>query len=723
MNQPEGGLRGRRYWYAASAVLALLLVLWGFRLFLDTRAAGEPGVSESLTLYALSSVNILLLGVLLFILFRNLVKVLLERRRGILGARFQARLVLTFLFIAAIPSIGLFWITREVMGKSIESLFNPPLEKIMNDSFAVAEGHYRFVLDEARGEAARLARQISSRPEERERLEDFLGAQAFGEDAGRVTVYGLSGLPLASEGNVWEPVEERLSLAAEERRKIENGEVLARWTNTKRGLVQALAPVKGKDGSLACVVSVEKKVTPELRKKAAGLAEHYESYAKFNARKRSVKQSRVIAYGSIYLLVIFAACWLGLVMARAITRPVAALLEGTKALSEGRLDHRVEVEAAQEFGTLVQSFNRMTGDLAASRAALEEAGRAMDERRRYIEVILETVPAGVVSLNPELRVESVNGAARHLLGVEPSANPGGEEGKAFFERHGAAEAWRAFEEFRRSPAAGFRREILLAGPSGGSRQILLDAVAARGESEKTSAWVLVLEDLTELSRAQKIAAWQDVAQRLAREIKNPLTPVQLAARNILDRFNPSDPAYAELLRGSAREIIEEIQSLKVLVDEFGRFARMPAPAFAPMQAGECVDAAVALYEGHYEDLRIHKRVEDPLPLIKGDSEQIKRVLVNLLENAIEASGRKGDVWMEASFDRARGVLRLAVRDQGRGIPPGQRENLFLPYFSTRVRGMGLGLAIVNRIVTDHGGRIRAEDNVPQGSVFIVELPG
>ncbi|UCF81719.1 MAG: HAMP domain-containing protein [Acidobacteriota bacterium] len=684
--------------------------------------------SEGILLYAVTSLNIILIAALLFILFRNLVKLAVERKRGILGAHFRTKLLWAFLLIAMVPSIGLFWVARDLIGKNIESLFNPPMESVLSNAFHIAESYYEQAKHMAVAESERLSAELAGplARGDRSALRKALRREQSFPGVRRAAVYKPSGDVSASwlaEG------ESDVLLLSKDIEKLRRGERVVRWSEPDRNRLLVLTPIR-RGGALRGVLAFETAMAGNLSRKAVLLGEQYKAYKQLSLRKRTIKHSRVWTYGTIYLLIIFSACWLGLYLARVITKPIEALLEGTHAVSTGRFDYRVEVEAADELGLLVQSFNEMTREVASSREALERSKESLEQanveleaRRRNIAAILENIPTGVISISADRSILSANGAAREILDLNPSEPIEGMAAEFLFRRLGVKEIWHALEDFIKNPAQPFQRHLALVLPARTVR-VILSAVASQTlqRGDRSAGAILVLEDVTELSRAQKMAAWQEVAQRMAHEVKNPLTPIHLSAQRILKNYRPNDADYERLVRECVACIVEEVNALKALVDEFSRFARLPAPQPVDMNLEECIDSALVLYEGHHENLSFEKRVPKNLPLVKGDPEQFKRALVNLLENAVEATNRRGAITVTASFDEEHHIVRVEVRDTGRGVSPEEREKLFLPYFSTKAKGMGLGLAIVSRIVSDHSGRITVSENVPQGSVFTVEIP-
>jgi two-component system nitrogen regulation sensor histidine kinase NtrY len=426
----------------------------------------------------------------------------------------------------------------------------------------------------------------------------------------------------------------------------------------------------------------------------------------------------------VTLLILLASSWTGLYLARRVTIPILALAEGTRRISGGDLGYRVEAAADDELGVLVESFNVMTADLERSRELLEQgnrelraANRRLAEERALIAAVLESVAAGVVALDPGGRILACNRAALQMLRQREEdvvgrtvrdAWGGGELAKL------AAALEEALPESGRA-----RRELRLV-VGGEWKSFEVKSTTLRGDDLAAAGKVVVLEDLTELIKAQKLAAWSEAAKRVAHEIKNPLTPIKLSAERLLHKHRQAEPRLGEAIEEAVATIVREVETMKGMVDEFSRFARMPGPQPSEVDLARLVEEIVHLYRGLKPGLEFEVTIAPGAERAWFDAEQIKRALINLLDNAVDATDAPGEVRVVAEQSDSR--LAIAVADSGRGIPEEAREKLFLPYFSTKGRGTGLGLAIVHRIVSDHHGTIRVEDNHPRGTIFTIELP-
>jgi len=469
---------------------------------------------------------------------------------------------------------------------------------------------------------------------------------------------------------------------------------------------------------------------------ARNITEAYENYSQLQVLRRPLQGVYLSLFLMMTLMILVSATWTGLYLAKRITRPVQLLAAGAREIGAGRLDHRIEPETRDEFGSLVEAFNTMAGELAASqrklersRVDLERKNLQLDERRRYIETVLERIATGVISVGADGRIETINTAALRLLDLK--ADVVSRSAAEVFGRDDLRPLEGLLARMQTVSSEAAAQEIAL---TRDGRELHLAAAATplQGEDGAFAGSVLVFDDVTPLIRTQRVAAWRDVARRLAHEIKNPLTPIQLCAERMRRQFSSAPAPARALVDECTTTIVGEVESLKALVDEFAQFARMPTPKAIPSDVNALLTETLALYNGLFRGIVIEQQFATGLPAVRLDVEQIRRVVINLVDNAVEALGganaslrANGDppsIVVATLHDAANGVVRLTVSDNGPGIPLEDRDKLFMPYYSTKRRGSGLGLAIVRRIIAEHGGSIEAGDNTPTGTVFTVELP-
>ena len=697
--------------YLALAVL----VVWSASSVLRQRAEEmDPAtITRGLLLFVLSYLNVTLIAAVLFVLCRTLIKVWLERRRGVLGSRFKTRLLGTYIGLTAIPIGLLFFTATGFLQSSIDRWFSSPVREVVGRARAVEDMAERRIVEEAMQDAQTLSRLTVGgiSPDRLARgLEGFRRTERL--DSVEVYRSGAREAAVADFADLAALPPETLQTAVS-RSEALKVEVLRDGSHLYRAATRA--------GDRVFVAGV--RVPPADARSMRAIASAWSDYQKLEVQKPSIKAANVSTFLLITLAVLLASIWTGMTLARRITGPIAALAESTRRIRSGDLSARVDVSANDELGVLVDSFNSMAAGLQDARDTtlksnedLQEINRSLDLERRLLSTVLESVTTGVLAFDANGRITVANPAARSLLSLA--------ENDMSLERlRGRPELERLvslLEDAVRGSAPSSPRELILSGDGSERRlEIALRPLSAAAAGEH-GGWVVAVEDTTHVAREQKLAAWSEVARRVAHEIKNPLTPIRLSAERIARRLRAGGPDLPETIERGTKVIVDEVRVLKSLVDEFSRFARLPEMKPEPVDLAGLAASAVRLFEGARDcvQVRLDSRLSRDRVLL--DPEQIKRVLINLIDNALEACGPAGEIVVRLS-EGARGVT-IEVADTGRGIPVRDREKLFLPDFTTKGRGTGLGLAIVSRIVADHNGTIRVEDNRPTGARFIIELP-
>jgi two-component system nitrogen regulation sensor histidine kinase NtrY len=716
-----------------------LLIIAGILILLVVATVFEVGIrapqipfASNLIVFFLFNLNLIVFLLLLVLLFRNLVKLSFERRHKIIGSRFKAKLVLTFLALALVPGILIFLIASNFITTSIEGWFKPQVERPLDQAMEVAQTYYQGL----EGTALRHGRYMSKVIEregllaesKRESLAGYLAEQQDRLGVAAITIFNREGQELVHVKNpVLAKVPTREANSEHVKQALGGQEITTVHELDNGDMIQAMVPIRdGEQVAAAMVVAIH--VTQRLEARLRNITQAFQEYKQLRLLKNPIKGIYILLFLLMTLIIVFSATWFGLYLARGITEPIQMLAEGTREVAAGNLAYKVEVRADDEIGILVDSFNRMTGDLAASQSKLEETYRdlqakhtEMEERRRYTETVLEAVATGVVSLDPDGRVTTINGAAERLLGLH-AAEVQGRPATGVFRSPEYVEIDALIQRMGRVREGMLDREVHLR-RDGQAVALLASATALRGPDGGYVGMVLAFDDLTELLKAQRLAAWREVAQRIAHEIKNPLTPIQLSAQRLRRRLaSDRSPEEKRLLDEATGTIIQEVDGLRQLVDEFSRFARMPALTPKPTDLARLLEGVVVLYRESHPSLAIRAVFSPDLPPIEVDPDQIKRAVLNLVDNAVEAVGGTGEVVVQTVWLPEAHRARIVVADDGPGISPDDRDRLFVPYFSTKVTGMGLGLPIVHQIVSDHGGTIRVEDNAPHGSRFVVELP-
>ncbi|HEX3531812.1 MAG TPA: ATP-binding protein [Thermoanaerobaculia bacterium] len=723
------------------ALAALLLLFTSLFYFLQ-RGRDLPAtlVTNRVLLFVLWYVNVVLILTVLFVLLRNIFKLVIERRARILGSTFKIKLVATYVGLSLIPVLLLFGIATELLQGSIDRWFNTPLTPVLARGNAVSQGLYdqiektdlrdaRRVLQEIQGIDLREARARPRLTRVFESLLPELGLDVLEVYEGTEFVHAVIN-PESGMADLPEPGRDLLeqAAAAGNASRVDSPPGIPGRLMLVAVTLPVPADAKGEKRapSLPVIVVAGSRIDPELAAAREGLVRDYQTYRQLEVQKDDLRASHLLIFFMITLLILLASSWVGLYLARRVTVPIQALAEGTRRISGGDLAHRVDVQADDELGVLVDSFNGMTQELESNKAELERSNRELVStnqnlagERALLAAVLENVAAGVVSVDGNGRIFLCNGAALKMLRQSEAGVLGRRLDEAWDDPERAKLA-----ALLASPTdgRGSREVQLLLGGESKTFEAKVTALTRGGAPEGK---VLVLEDLTELIKAQQLAAWNEAARRIAHEIRNPLTPIRLSAERLLRKHRQNDPGIGEAIEQGAEIIIREVLTLQGMVDEFSRYARMPRPRPAPVDLSRLVSEALHLYRDLKPGVEVASEVDPALPPAWLDAEQIRRALINLLDNAVEATEAPGRVTVAArrvGVNGSQGHLEIQVADTGRGIPPEAKEKLFLPYYSTKGRGTGLGLAIVHRIIAEHHGTIRVEDNTPRGTVFTMELP-
>jgi len=701
-----------------------VLILLGLLIMLQSsnvwKTFSIETAGDTLLLYALSSLNFIAFVIFGFIFLRNIIKLTRERKTLALGARIKTRLLMYFVAISILPIVAMAVFSYLFMNRALERWFTQMPENVMLKS--------REVQDQALADqAAKLnetARMLAAVLDKRSLSDSDLNGIAQAGNLTRIEILSRENKTLDVSGKVLPP---------DQTEELERTLAFVRRGNLSEPL---LLDGKGFDAAVADLSDGRKLViVPDLRSQVSisQLVDNsLTEFDKLKDKNLTIRQIGLLTLGVLTFLLIFASTWTAFYVARGLTVPIKALAEGADEIAKGNLGHRVDVLAEDELAILVDSFNEMS-------KRLEENSAALSEGRKYIETVLQSLPTGVISFDSENRVGTINRAAIYILRLE-NADFGRFELRELVNDENRVVLERLISRAKRIGHAGeqtvLRRENV-AGRSDGDGNLPV-ALIATALPDGNGA-VVVIEDLSELIAAQRASAWQEVARRMAHEIKNPLTPIQLSAERIAKKF-ANDPVAATIASGgllSASDktskvvkegtdtILREVQSLKAMVDEFSRFARLPSAKLEPGNVNGIIEQVLAMYEDRFDDIRIESNLATELPEAMVDPEQLKRVFVNLIENSIEAVDEGSDdktILISTRYDAARDLIVTELSDNGKGIDPADFQRLFQPYFSTKGRGTGLGLAIVNRTVTEHGGKIKVVANLPKGAKFIIELP-
>ena len=560
-----------------------------------------------------------------------------------------------------------------------------------------------------------------------------LVTQEVAADPGTVAAmcFDSSGQLLAQAGDPWpDPSEIARHFPQIFTGKMPPNGLMGHWSAGEYEIFISVDPILDHSGDHLGTVAGIMRLPSKLTQISGEIQRETQKYNELSHSRKAEKRTYVSMLSLLTLLILFIATWFALFFSKQVTIPIQALANATHEVAQGNLGFQVSARADDELGVLVHSFNQMTQQLLENRRAIEqasvnlqEANRQLEERGNTIEAILENIPTGVVSFDPQGQITRLNSTAERLFG-----RPRTQSARVLTDLFSAEDAREIARMLRRAARQGVvtqQMELDL----GGRRAFMALTVSSVKARHGRVGSVLVLEDLAEVVRSQRSAAWQEVARRIAHEIKNPLTPIQLSTERILrllERMGKESPP-PDLLAAvgdSAKLIGREVGTLKTLVDEFTAFARFPASKPAPAQINDILEDALNVFAGRLNGISLQRDLSPDLPIVQADSDQMKRVVVNLIDNAAEAleQSLRKEIWVRSALAPDRDMVEITIEDSGPGIPPEDKERLFLPYFSTKRSGTGLGLAIVNRIIAEHHGSIRVEENFPTGTKFVIELP-
>jgi two-component system nitrogen regulation sensor histidine kinase NtrY len=737
---PEVRRRRREVALIAGIIVAVvLLAIFQFRL---PSSLGAGSLGTDAVLIALIDLNLILLVLLVFLVGRNIAKLIFERRRRIMGSHLRTRLVVAFVAIALLPATLLFLVALVFVQNSIERWFNGQVESSLEGSLDVAHAYYEDLAGTALGFARQVATGASAENllARHDALKRFLDERRAEYQLDMVEVFSRGQAIVRSRrpdlpGRI--AIEPRADLI---RRAAAGEEGTLVDPVGGADMIRAAVPIQVEGRTVGAVV-IGSYVPKSVVKRREESERAFNEYLRLKIQRRPIQTNYIITLAVVTIVVLFSATWFGFYLARGITVPIQRLAEGTRAVAQGDLDHRIEGEGEDEVGTLVRAFNRMTAELKTSRAELES-------RRRYLETVLANVTAGVVSADAEGRVTTMNRAAASLLGMKTDAAVGRPiddvfAGDEYADVRQLAGQLRGADvvpaALRGGPAlrslygasGPVERQITLS-RDGQELAVLLTGTRLPSEGGGPRGLVLFFEEVTHLLRVQRMEAWREVARRIAHEIKNPLTPIQLSAQRLRRRYAARLGGDGAVFDECTRTIIQQVEDLKALVNEFSTFARMPAGAHTPQDLNRLVEETLVLFREGHREIAFAFEPEADLPELELDREGMKRALINLLDNAVAAcaemarrhpgASEPGRVALRTAHDTRVGVVRLEIADNGAGMAPEVKARLFEPYFSTKPDGTGLGLAIVSAIVADHDGFIRVRDNLPRGSRFVMELP-
>ncbi|MBW1709768.1 MAG: HAMP domain-containing protein [Deltaproteobacteria bacterium] len=690
-------------------------------------------LSNSILFFTVVNVNAILLVYLIFLVLRNLYRLFFAPPRELIGAKLRTKLVVAFISLSLGPTALLFLTALQFIATSENAWFNTNVEQSLTDSLKI--GQYFMDLTKSNAldsgektrdslEGGKLARLQSSG-----RLEAFLKKKQQEYKFSQVRIFSAAFKPIitvrASETSpnlIPPPSEDLLKNVTSFR------ETRTTIDSTERGnVIHVIMPIFTKGKSVSAVMAVSYFHPLNLSGELQAIARGLDGYRELKEFMDPIRLSHYLTLTLVTLLIIFAATWFGFRLAGGITGPIMNLAEGTQKIAGGDYDFTIDVQSSDEIGTLVASFNQMTRDLKASKTELTEKNieltesyAELDQRRRYIQIVLQNVTAGVVSANADENITTINNSAEEILQVKKDQILG-----------------RKLQDLLPDDQKPIINSLLLTAqnsPRGSAEtqsrinigerflSLHLHLTLLKDEHNQDMGMLIVFDDLTELEKAQRVAAWREVAQRIAHEVKNPLTPIQLSTQRLRKHYGDRLGGEDQIFNECTLMIIRQVEELKRLVDEFSNFARLPAAHPTLNDFTRIVEETLVLYKEGHQNVHFSLHKDPDLPAFKLDREQIKRALINLLDNAVAAVDNHGKIEISLTYDQVLKMIRLEVADDGAGISAHDKDRIFDPYFTTKKSGTGLGLTIVSTIIADHNGYIRVQDNQPRGTRFVIEMP-
>ena len=694
--------------------------------------AGIP-VSNTILMFILININLLLLILLIFLVFRNLVKLLYDRKRKVMGAKLRTRLVVAFIALSLLPTIVLFFFSINFITTSIEFWFNVPVEQALENSLRVGRSLYWHSEKTSSFFMERISYQIETKKlldhknrkalfryiQIVQREFNFNAVEIYAANADRLTfalapeledkpftVISSDDLKKNISLNTVRTVSERIS----------SGELI----RTIGTIPFGVTPPDAK-----AFVALASLMPPDLAENMSSISRGFEEYQQIKLLKKPIQITYYITLSIVALLVVFCAVWFGFYLAKTITIPIRELAEGTRKVAEGDLSFTIGMVADDEIGSLVNSFNKMTKDLRIGRDQLELSARLLREqnveiekRRQYMEIVLKNVSAGVITLDAGGFISTINKSAEKMLNLK-SEDIIKKSYKKILSGEMLSLAEEVVEQLKTSRNDAIRLPLKLT-IDGRPMSFLMHINALKDDVGQHMGIVMVFDDLTELEKAQRMAAWREVARRIAHEVKNPLTPISLSAQRLKRKY--SDQIKQPVFDECTQTITDHVDLIRNLVDEFSLFARFPTANPKPCDLPPIIEETLALYKEGHKNINFNFKITEDIPRLNLDRQQIKQAMINLVDNAIGSIRNEGNILITLAHDPILKIVRLEVADDGTGISDIDKTRLFEPYFSTKKAGMGLGLTIVSSIVTDHNGMIRVQDNKPKGAKFVIDLP-
>ncbi len=717
-------------------LIVVIIVLVALLTFAENRIinfGADFPVSNTILMFILININLLLLILLIFLVFRNIVKLLYDRKRKVMGAKLRTRLVVAFIALTLLPTIVLFFFSINFITASIEFWFNVPVENALENSLFVGRSIYNRVEENNQFFLERVAYQVKKKnlldPSNRKELSRYIQIvqREFNLDAVEVYDINLKRITFA----LTPELEDKLFGVVSADKLLENIVPMGVWSNSEfisnGELIRTICtvPFGVQRSEATAFVVLSSLISPDLSQNMKSISRGFEEYQQIKLLKEPIQITYYITLSIVALLILFCAVWFGFYLAKTISIPIKELAEGTRRVAEGELSFSIDPVADDEIGSLVDSFNKMTRDLRTGREQLERSAQMLqqqnieiEKRRQYMEIVLKNVSAGVITIDANGSITTINKSAEKMLNLKSNEilNKSYKQllnGKYL---HLAGEIMETLSSSKNDAVEMPLRLTI----EGRPRSFIVHISALKDDKGHHMGMVMVFDDLTELEKAQRMVAWREVARRIAHEVKNPLTPITLSAQRLKRKYSDqhNDPVFEEC----TRMIIDHVEMIRNLVNEFSAFAKFPTADPKPCELPPIIEETIALYKEGHPNIQFKIEINDDLPILNLDRQQIKQAMINIIDNAVTAIKTEGTVFISLAYDSILKIARIEVADNGSGISDEDKTRLFEPNFSTKKAGMGLGLTIVNTIITDHNGMISVQDNQPHGAKFVIELP-
>ncbi len=735
--QPISSSADRRRRKRDIIIIAVVFVLISLLSYITIHffgsGAGIPPENMVL-MFILMNINMLLLILLIFLVFRNVVKLYYERRSRVAGSKLRTKLVAAFIGLTLLPTTVLFFFSVQFIATSIEFWFKIPIEQALDNSLEVGRNLYKLVEENNTFFLDKAAYQVNSRnlldAKNYDDLENYTQVVQRAFNLNAVEIYNANFKRLTCSLS---------RTMAEKTLKPVDSDMLQKGMNRSAKtwsvsehlpageIIRNISAIPyGAEGSaIEGFVVISILLPPDLEKNLVSISKGFEEYQQIKMLKRPIRLSYYLTLSIVSLLVVFCAVWFGMYLSRTITVPIMELSEGTRRVAEGDLTYRINVIADDEIKTLVDSFNKMTRDLRFNRKELEFSAKKLyeqnieiEERRRYMEIVLDNVSTGVISFDSRGLVTTINDSAARMLNINPA-----DVIKKSYRRLPGNKYNELVREIQDRFLAKHEESLIKSvnmTVDGKSKSFKVVFNALKDDNGQQIGLVMVFDDMTEIEKAQRMAAWREVARRIAHEVKNPLTPISLSAQRLNRKYKAAinDPVFDECIQ----TISEHTELIRNLVNEFSKFAKFPTANPAPCELASIVRESIALYQDGYPNIAFKFKTVGEIPVLQLDRQQIKQTLINLIDNAISSIKTEGSITITVHRSEAQENVYLEIADTGEGVSDSHKSHLFEPDFTTKKYGMGLGLAIVSTIISDHNGRIWVEDNHPKGSRFIIEFP-